>query len=112
MTTIGQNFGLYQGDTKDIIVALDISENPTLDIETCTFDWAVYKQTTREIVMQKTTASGIVASNILNEITISILRDETNSLRGRYLHICKMIDNSGNEYTPFIGYIDIYESVI
>lgn len=112
MTTTGQNFGLYQGDTKDIIVALDMTENPSLDISTCTFDWAVYKQTTKEIVMHKTTASGIVADNVLNEITISILRDETNALQGRYLHICKMIDINGYEYTPFTGYVDVYESVI
>lgn len=112
MTTTGQNFSLYQGDTKDIIVTIDISESPTLDISTCTFDWAAYKQTTKEVVLHKTTASGIVADNLLNEITISIIRDETNALQGRYLHICKMVDSEGYEYTPFTGYVDIYESVL
>lgn len=112
MTTTGQNFSMYQGDTKDVIVALDISNTPTLDIATCTFTWVVYKQTSKEIVLTKTTASGIVADNINNEITISIVRDETNAMLGHYLHICKMVDSVGYEYTPFAGSLEIYESVI
>lgn len=112
MTITGQNFTTHQGDTEDVIVVLDLSESPGVDIETCDFHWAVYKPTTKEIVMQKSTSDGIVADNSDNTITISIIRDETLDLYGHYLHICKMVDASNNEYTPFSGTLDIYESVI
>lgn len=91
MHLTGQNINTMQGDTENIAVVLDLSDAPGLDIEACDFTWAVYRQTTSEIVMQKTTVSGITADNLTSEILIHIGRDET--------------DN--NEYTVFTGQLNV-----
>ena len=108
----GQNITTLQGNTENISVVLDLTETPSMDIETCTFDWAVYKQTSKEIVLRKTTSSGIVADNTTGEIIITIDRGETRELLGHYLHLCKMVDIDNNEFTPFTGTFDVEESPI
>jgi|SRR5690349_13644431 len=110
MTISGQNFSTHQGDTENITVVLDLSETPSMDIETCNFRWVAYRH--GNIVLDKVTASGIVADNTDGTITISIERDETKDLVGHYYHICKMVDVDNNEYTPFTGTLEIYESII
>jgi len=112
MTVTGQNITTTQGDTENLVIVIDITETPSLDIEMCFFDWVVYRQTTKEVVLEKTTASGIVADNVTNEIIIHIDRDETNELLGHYLHLCKMIDDSNNEFTVTTGTFDVGDSPI
>jgi hypothetical protein len=108
----GQNIHTTQGDTENISVSLDLSDAPGMDISTCDFDWAVYRQTTKEIVLEKTTGSGIIADSISGLLLISIDRGETRPLLGHYLHICKMVDMDDQEFTSFTGTFDVDESPI
>lgn len=112
MNITGQNIVTTQGDNENIAVVLDLTDVVGLDIETCNFTWVAYKQTTEDIVLQKTTVSGIVADNVAGEIVISIARGETDNLLGHYLHICKMVDDQNNEYTVCTGTLDVGRSPI
>src|ERR1041385_2466267 len=112
MTIKGQNIETYQGNNINIIIDVDISETPDMDIETCTFTFAIYKQTTEQIALLKSSSDGITADNVTNEVAISLSRANTRSLLGHYSHILKMLDTDDNEFTVSVGTIDILRSVI
>jgi hypothetical protein len=105
MTAVNQNFSMYQGDTKNIIVPVD----GVTDLIGATLKWGLRKRessTTNDIVKEsEITISG-------TEITIPLKPPDTETLLGLYFHECELTDQQGNVSTLFTGNVNILRSAV
>lgn len=112
MTATGQNFTMYQGDDKVLeVTVLDDNDN-IVNISNTNLAYVVYRQTSEDIVIQKTTTSGIditAPSSGIFQITLNPV--DTLSLKGHFLHECELKDVEGRITTIFTGHVDIYRSI-
>lgn len=92
MTIVGQNFDLYLGDTKQIIITAYNEAGGILPLAGYDITWVVYKSTTKAIVLTKTLGAGITVPTPSNgEIVIDILPVDTmNLIPNTYLHECEI----------------------
>lgn len=111
MTATGQNFTIYQGDDKEVYVTTYDENDAVLNITSCTINWVAYKRYPENIVLTKTTASGIVltvpASGIFR---IDFDPVDTENLLGEYNHECELIDTGLNVSTILVGTMTVYKS--
>jgi len=111
MTKTGQNFSIYQGDSKEVYVTvLDENEN-NLDITSCTINWVMYKRYPENVVLTKTTASGIAITVPSSGIfRMDFSPSDTESLLGDYNHEGEITDTNLNISTIFVGTVNVYKS--
>jgi hypothetical protein len=101
MTATNQNFTMFAGDTKNIIVTID---NAT-DLLGATFKWGVRKKeysTTNDLLKE---SPEIVTDK--NTITIKLKPPDTANLLGSYYHECEVTDQQKNVSTVFTGLMTI-----
>lgn len=110
MTAINQDFSMYQGDTKNLVVSVTKDDGSELDLTGCTVKWAILKSTTNSEKLVLIETPRIRTDN--NTITIPISSTDTLNLLGKYYHECKLIDTQGNASTIFVGYITLNKSNI
>ncbi len=112
-TATGQNFQMFQGDDKILVVTVydnDDFEN-VVNISGATIQFVIYKQTTGQIVVTKSSGSGITITDAENgELEITLAGSDTASLYGTFLHECELTDSTGNVSTIMTGYAKIYAS--
>lgn len=113
MTATGQNFEMYQGDDKILRVTVLDDDDNAVDITGTTIAWGIYRRTQGNIVLNKNTSSGISLTAPGSGIfEINLIRANTLSLQGRYLHEAEMTDLNGNHSTLFTGTVLIHKSLI
>jgi hypothetical protein len=108
MTATGQNFSMYQGDTRNLnVTCLGVDDLSSSDLT-----WVSYRLTNNAIVLTKTTASGggITVSGASNIFTVAIEPSDTLSLLGLYKHECELKDATGNISTIFVGKMTVLKS--
>lgn len=106
MTATGQNFSMYQGDTRNLnVTVLGVD-----DLSTSELTWVAYRVTNNSIVLTKSEGVGITVSGVGNIFTISIEPSDTLNLLGYYKHECELKDATGNISTIFVGKMDVYKS--
>jgi hypothetical protein len=103
MTAINQNFTMYQGDTKNLIVPVE----GVTDLTGSTLQWGLRKR-------ESSTTNDIFKNNEItingNEITIPLKPPDTETLLGTYWHECELTDQQGNVSTLFTGVATILRS--
>jgi len=112
MTATGQNFTIYQGDNKEVRVTTYEEDLVTiLDISNCILNWVFYKRYPENIVLTKTTSSGITLTDPTNGIfKMLLLPEDTENLLGEYNHECEITDLSNNVSTILVGKVTVYKS--
>lgn len=112
MTAIGQNFEMFQGDTKRLRVSVTDDNNVAFPLTNCTINWVTYKQTSKQVVLQKTTGGGgITVEDESGGIIVILLEPEdTETLLGQFTHEGELTDGTGTISTIFIGSVKILNS--
>jgi hypothetical protein len=111
MTATGQNFTMYQGDTKIVDVTTYDEVGAVLNLTDGILNWVFYKRYPENIVLTKTTASGIALIDPTNGIFRMTLNPaDTEGLLGEYNHECELTDTSNNISTLLVGKVSIYKS--
>jgi hypothetical protein len=105
MTAVNQNFSMYQGESKNLIVSVD----GVTDLIGATLKWGLRKRessTINDILKEsEITVSG-------TEITIPLKPPDTETLLGTYFHECELTDQQGNVSTLFTGIVTILRSAV
>lgn len=101
-----QNFEMYSGDTKNIIINVTDSDGSPLSLDGATVVWVLKpKVYSEEVTVAKRTGDGINTDS--NKIKIRLDPDDTESLSGLYYHEAEVTDAKGNVSTVTTGYIKI-----
>lgn len=112
MTATGQNFDMYQGDDKQVSVTTYGEDGVTvLDISNCAINWVLYKRYPENIVLTKTTSSGITLTIPASGVfLITLVPVDTENLLGEYNHEAELTDLAGYISTIMVGKVLIYKS--
>lgn len=102
MTMKNQNFEMYAGDTRPIVVDVTDENGAPLDLAGAVIKWGLRRgEFSAENLILKTTPD---ISIVDNEITIKLLPTDTLGLKGdNFFHECECTDQSGNVTTLFVG---------
>lgn len=106
MTATGQNFSMYQGDTRK----LNVTVLGVQDLSTSDLTWVAYVPRTEQVVLTKIVGSGITISGSSNVFRLDLEPTDTLSLLGYYKHECELRDAGGNISTIFVGRMDVLKS--
>lgn len=108
MTAVNQNFEMYAGDSKNIIVSVMDGGARPLDITGSSVKW---------ILKPTQPASAILITKSTPEITldvytatIKLLPEDTENLAGNYYHEAELTDQIGNVSTIMVGSVKINRS--
>lgn len=105
MTKKNQDFDMYAGDTKDIVVTMSDSAN----IDGSTVKWGLKKSVKDTMLVSKNTGGlGITVSG--TAFTVRLNPSDTLGLSGRYYHEAEVTDVLGNVSTVTVGHITIEPS--
>ena len=112
MTIKGQNFEIFQGDTKQITISVTDEDGAILPLTGYDAIWVVYKQTSKELIISKVLASGISIPTPSNgEIIIDLLPEDTETvIPGTYLHECEISTSPIDVSTVSTGTIKVLYS--
>jgi len=114
MTTEGQNFTIYQGDSKEVIISVTNEDGSVTDL--AGYAGAVfvaYNQTLDSIVIQKLLADGITIPTPSNgQLVITLDSEDTEDLVPKNYGIqCEIEDAFGNHATVMTGYMKVLRSI-
>ena len=111
MTYTGQNIEIYQGDTKYIDVTVDDGSGNYVNITGCAVAWVVYRPTSGDVVLSKTTVSGVsITDEAGGKFRITLYPVDTENLFGQYNHEGELTDPQSNVFTLFTGYFKVFGS--
>src|SRR5574340_899717 len=114
MTTVNQDFSLWQCDDKTLSVSLTES-GAALNITGCTIRWVLRKEAASgTALLTKTTASGITITNgVAGLCSIALADTDTDDIDpGVYYHEMSVVDTLGNVSTVLTGRCTVYPSAV
>lgn len=112
MTVSGQNFEVYQGDDKQVIITVKDASGIPENLTNYTAIWCMYDTTTNSVVIEKTTASGIsIPTPSSGQLVIDLDKTDTSILDPKtYGHQCEVQDAVGNHSTVTTGFVKLIKS--
>lgn len=112
MTAKGQNFEMFQGDTKRLRVSVVDDDNVAFPLTNCAINYVIFKQTSKQVVITKTTGGGgITVEDESGGIIVILLEPEdTENLLGSFSHEGELTDGTGTISTIFVGSVKILNS--
>lgn len=116
MTIAGQNFEVFQGDNKIIIITVKNQDGTLTDLTGYSAVWCVHTfNPNHEIILQKTTLPGegiTIPNPTSGEIVITLTQADTQTkIPKTYGHQCEVEDGLGNHATVSTGYMNVRESI-
>lgn len=115
MTIAGQNFEVYQGDNKEIIITVRNQDGSLTDLSGYNAVWCVHDITPENVVLLKSTglAGGIAIPTPANgQLVITLTSDDTMDIITKvYGHQCEIEDSLGNHATVTTGYMKVFKSI-
>jgi len=106
MAATGQNFEIYQGNTRDVVIeVLDSDTGLPVSLAGYSVRWVVYEQTTKAIILQKSLGSGITVPNPTDgKVVIALDSADTQTLTPKvYNHECEIYINTTSVITVSVG---------
>lgn len=114
MAATGQNFEIYQGNTREIIILVtDDDTGLPMNLSGYSIRWVAYEQTSKSIVLEKTSGGGgITVPNPANgEIVITIANADTQNLVPKlYNHECEISISTTSVITTTVGTMKVLYS--
>lgn len=101
MVKPNQNFSMYQGETKNLVVTVIKEDGTALNLTGCSVTWALQRGSSGNNLITKSTPNQIAISG--NILTVQLIPSDTTSLNGTFSHECKMTDTNGNVSELFTG---------
>lgn len=115
MTITGQNFEVYQGDNKEIIIPVKNADGSAANLSGYNAVFLVYDMTSKTQVILKTTApgQGITIPNPSDgELHITLDHEDTASLTPKNYGLqAEVEDSGGNHSTITAGYVKVLRSI-
>lgn len=115
MTITGQNFEVYQGDNKQLIITVYDENGAILPLTGYSAVWVAVQQTSFATVLSKSTESGggiSIPDPDNGQLVVELDKEDTASLSPKlYNHQCEIEDSSGNHSTVTTGYMKVIKSV-
>ena len=113
MTEINQDFTMYQGDRKDVIITVRDLDGNILDITDTSILWMMMNASNK---LSKSSApgGGIILSDPENgELTIRIMPNDTLNFEGIYFqHEAELTDPFANVSTITVGNVAVRTALI
>lgn len=113
MTEVGQNFEMYQGDTKNIEIEVRDENGAILPLDPYDgITWIVYNTTTKATVLTRTLGDGITVPTPSNGVILISLvpADTENIIPNTYAHECEIVSGTSIVATVATGTIKIIYS--
>ncbi|PEL12651.1 hypothetical protein [Bacillus sp. AFS017336] len=107
MTSLKQNFSMYAGDSKEIVVSVVDENGVALPLSGATVKWILMNNSSS---ITKNTTNGITLSG--SDIHIKLDPADTLTLTGLYEHEIELTDSLGNVSTVTKGTVNIIKSLI
>lgn len=105
MTATNQNFSMYSGNSKKIIITVTSPDGTALN-GSISAKWFLKEHDVSEgIIIQKTLGSGMALVNGKLEVTLT--QADTDNLDGTYHQECELTDQFGNISTILVGTVTI-----
>lgn len=113
MTKINQDFLMWSGDTKHIVVTVVDGDGDVLNIAGAAISWVLQQNVDSLPLIAKSVDDGIILSDPAHgEFTIALAPANTANLSGRYYHEAEMTDAAGAVSTAMIGHATIRTDAI
>lgn len=107
MAATGQNFDIYQGNTREIVIeVLDSDTGLPVSLTGYSVRWVVYEQTSKAIILQKASGgSGITVPNPADgKVVIALDAADTQTLTPKvYNHECEIYISTTSVITVSVG---------
>ena len=114
MTVTGQNFDMFQGEDKEIIITARDENGDILPLTGYEIVWVAYNLTSSQIVIIKSsTVPGEidVPTPASGEIHINLVSSDTENLQPKtYGHQCEVVDAFGANSLITTGHIAVNKS--
>lgn len=112
MTATGQNFEIFQGDSKQIIITVYDENDAILPLDGYEVSWVMYRSTNKQLVLSKTLGDGITIPTPSNgQIVIDFLPDDTvNIVPNTYAHECEISTGPTDVSTVTVGAVKVFYS--
>lgn len=110
MALTNQDFDVFSGDHKNVVVDLVDGSGIALDLNTISaMKWQFKKHPySQTYLVQKTLAAGgIEKTNVAGRISIKLEPNDTKDYYGLYYHELELTDIDGNVTTAFTGVVNI-----
>jgi hypothetical protein len=111
MASTGQNFEIYQGNTRDVVIeVLDSDTGLPVSLSGYSVRWVVYEQTSKAIVLQKASGgTGITVPNPTDgKIIIALDAADTQNLTPKvYNHECEIYISTTSVITVSVGTMNV-----
>lgn len=106
MASNRQNFEMFAGDAKDITIAVTKEDGTAADLTGMTFQFRLARHPAAAPLVTK---AGIAPGSppTAGNVTVSLVKADTQSLDGLYYHETKMTDGGGKETTVSDGTVAI-----
>lgn len=114
MTVENQNISFYTENDVGLVAVIYDDTGAYKDLTGAEISWFLYNGNTNEIVVTKTTASGIdILDAQSGMLLISIEPEDSANIKpgNWYRHEIYIVDGSGNKSTVTTGYVEIKRSV-
>jgi hypothetical protein len=112
MALVNQDFEIYAGDTKNLVVTVTKSDGTIAPlIGDVTVKWVAVRG--KDIVISKDTTNGIAITDDANgEFTVRLDSVDTKTLLGSLKHEAVITDGLGNVSTVMVGTIKVLASYV
>lgn len=110
MAKAGQNFEMFSGETKNIVITVtDSNTGVVVDLTGATVKWSLKKTfNAPDDVYKDSSTGGIIITEAVNgKFSVNLASDDTKLLAGSYVHIAKIIDAIGNTSIVTVGTVTI-----
>lgn len=104
MTKKNQDFEMFAGNSKDIIITMADSSG----LSGATIKWVLKKSVNGQLITMKTVGGGISIG--LTFFTVRLNPADTEGLSGRFYHEAELTDVLGNVSTVTTGHVTIEAS--
>lgn len=116
MTIAGQNFEMFQGDNKELVITVYKQDGVSIqDLTGYNAVWCAHNQTPENPVIIKTTSPGegiTIPDPSSGQLVIELANVDTNTLTPKtYGHQCEVEDALGNHATVTTGYMKLSRSI-
>jgi hypothetical protein len=109
MAMIDQDFEMYQGDTKQLIVSVVDGDGVAVDLTGAIITWKLYKSIAGDVPdVVKTLGEGANVTDALNgEFIVELAEADTLNMVGQYYHEAQVQDIRGYKTTVMTGKVVI-----
>jgi hypothetical protein len=110
MAMFDQDFEMFQGDTKQLVVSVVDGDGLAVDLSGATITWKLFKSKSGNVAdVTKTIGNGLTVTNATaGEFTVDLAEADTVNLIGTYFHEAKVQDIRGYKTVVMVGKVTIH----